>query len=67
MEEFGRVHVGRPAELLALLRRHKAAELEFRAYLFGLLDGLAIPRERFVGIDDETGDLLLADPPDDAT
>jgi len=54
-----------PAILLALLRRHQAAETEFRAYVFGLLDGMDIPRQRFTGIDDTTGDLLLApeDPP----
>ena len=56
--------IPRPDELLALLRRHKAAEEALRLYVMGLLDGLGIPRERFTGIDDATGDLLLHDPPD---
>ena len=47
--------------LLTLLRAHRAAEVEFRAYVLGLLDGLGIPRERFGGIDDTTGELLLHD------
>jgi hypothetical protein len=58
--------VPRPAGLLARLRAHKAAEAELRAYVAGLLDALGIPPERLVGIDDVTGELLLADPPDAA-
>jgi len=51
----------RPDELLRLLRVHKSAEDALRLYVLGLLDGLGIPRERFKGIDDETGELILAD------
>ena len=54
----------RPDELLRLLRAHKAAEDALRLYVLGLLDGLGIERECFTGIDDETGELLLDDPPD---
>lgn len=50
-----------PVTLLTLLRAHQTAEMEFRAYVLGVLAGLGIPRERFTGIDDATGDLLLAD------
>ena len=67
MEAHGDAGVRTPApqpdELLALLRRHRAAESELRVYVMGLLDGLGIPRERFDGIDDVSGDLLLHDPP----
>lgn len=52
-----------PDEILGLLRRHKAAEEALRLYVMGLLDGLGIERERFTGIDDVTGELLLRDEP----
>lgn len=52
-----------PPAVLTLLRAHRQAEAELRAYIWGLLDGLGIPRERFTGIDDVTGDLILSDEP----
>jgi len=55
-----------PDELLARLRRYQAAERELRAYVEGLFDALGIPRDRLAGIDDETGDLLLTEPPQEA-
>jgi len=53
-------------ELAARYRARLDAEREVVAYLRGIVDALDIPPDSIEGFDDETGELLIADPPDSA-
>ena len=46
---------------------HEATERDLTTYLQGILAGLDIDPKRYAGFDDQTGELLLKDPPDDET
>ena len=48
-----------PEMILSILRQLQAVERDLKLYVFGVLDEGGIDRERFVGIDDTNGDLLL--------
>lgn len=53
------------AELAARYRVRHEAELNLASYLRGLVDALEIPPASLEGFDDVTGELLLADPPEE--
>lgn len=63
MSEPERLPVARPEEVLGRLRAHRAAEASLRDYLLGVLDGMGVDRARLVGVDDETGAILLEPEP----
>ncbi|MEO6666170.1 MAG: hypothetical protein ABIO65_05275, partial [Nitrospiria bacterium] len=53
-----------PGWRAARYRARLDAEREVVAYLRGIVDALDIAPDTVEGFDDETGELLIADPPD---